>query len=67
MADHQRIFTGGQQSQLGGVTWRHGRREPALEVNVFACPVHDSKQQSLGFWRRCVTFAMFFPQKKTQR
>lgn len=54
----------GQQSQLGRVTWRHGKREPALEVNVFACPVHNSKQPSLGFWRRCVIFAIFFSPKR---
>lgn len=37
-----------QQSQLDGQleSWASGKPlDPVLKVNVFACPVHDSKQQ----------------------
>lgn len=57
----------GQRSQLDGVTWGHGRREalePALKVNVFACPVHDAKQQRLGFWRWGALAMYFFAPKR---
>ena len=45
-----------------GVAGRSDTLDPALKVNVSACPVHDSKQQFLGFGS--VTFAIFSPKRR---
>lgn len=46
-----RRYSGRATITVRRAAWVVGRREtldPALMVSVFACPVHDSKQQSLG-------------------
>lgn len=61
-----RRYSGRATITVRRTAWVVGRREtldPVLKVNVFACPVHDSKQQFLGTGR-CVAFAIFPPQKR---
>lgn len=45
-----------------GVKGRRETLDSALKVNVFACPVHDSKQQFLGFGS--VLLLRYFPPKE---
>lgn len=64
-----RRYSGGATITVRRTAWVMGRREtldPVLKVNVFACPVHDSKQQFLGSGK-CVAFAVFPPKKKTTK
>lgn len=61
-----RRYSGRATITVRRTAWVVGRQEtldPVLKVNVFACPVHDSKQQFLGSGR-CVAFAIFPPQKR---
>lgn len=65
-ANHWKILRqGNDHSEMGWrprVAGRWDTPDPALKVNVSACPVHDSKQQFLGFGS--VLLLQYFPSKE---